>query len=503
MKLFYTLLLSLICITAAFSATYPANVQNVLQKAGQNRPELEKVLKHYRNDSLKFKAVCFLIGNMDIHVARTYYWADSLNNKVPFDELGYPDYETAVKSFNAMSAKTKLHPVQVKVPDVECMTAKYLIRNIDQAFKLWQKPWAQNLTFEQFCEYLLPYRIATESMQDWRLKYDSVFCNLSDRYTALSLKQAVTKFNNNLAGWFFNSGELERLPEIFSGPLNLLFRKQGACPNMVLVTAYMLRSQGIPCAIDFTPAWATSTGAHYWDVSFNEVGDELPFDGAVQGPNQFIMKREPSKVLRMTYSRQPESLAMQFPDETIPDNFLRLTNYTDVTHNYWKVFDLKARLFPKYLKRKISLVSVFNGFSWRPVFWGRNKAGYSIYQEMSCGVVYLPLVMQDHKTMPAGYPVLLQSDGSCLELRINKQKRISIRIDEKVDYLKYRQGKKYTLFYWDDQWKKMETKMIDEGKFLAFDHVPSNTLYLLVPEYSQHKERPFTVDASSGGMSWW
>ena len=35
-----------------------------LQQAGTNRPELEKVLAHYQNDSLKYQATVFLIKNM-------------------------------------------------------------------------------------------------------------------------------------------------------------------------------------------------------------------------------------------------------------------------------------------------------------------------------------------------------------------------------------------------------------------------------------------------------
>ena len=40
------------------------------------------------------------------------------------------------------------------------ITAEYLIDNIDRAFDNWQKrPWNRSLSFEDFCEYLLPYRV--------------------------------------------------------------------------------------------------------------------------------------------------------------------------------------------------------------------------------------------------------------------------------------------------------------------------------------------------------
>lgn len=48
-----------------------ASLEVALQAAGDNRSELEKVLRRYRQhagDSLKYKAACFLIENMPFHV---------------------------------------------------------------------------------------------------------------------------------------------------------------------------------------------------------------------------------------------------------------------------------------------------------------------------------------------------------------------------------------------------------------------------------------------------
>ena len=45
-----------------------------MEKAGDNRQELEKVLRHYQQspaDSLKYKAACFLIENMPYYEVKT------------------------------------------------------------------------------------------------------------------------------------------------------------------------------------------------------------------------------------------------------------------------------------------------------------------------------------------------------------------------------------------------------------------------------------------------
>lgn len=47
--------------------------------------------------------------------------------------------------------------------DAEKIKASYLIKNIEEAFKVWNKPWNLFLTFEEFCEYILPYKVNLNS----------------------------------------------------------------------------------------------------------------------------------------------------------------------------------------------------------------------------------------------------------------------------------------------------------------------------------------------------
>ena len=53
----------LLILSAGCRHTDP-DLENALRQAGENRSQLEQVLDHYRNDSLKYKAACFLIANM-------------------------------------------------------------------------------------------------------------------------------------------------------------------------------------------------------------------------------------------------------------------------------------------------------------------------------------------------------------------------------------------------------------------------------------------------------
>ena len=57
----------------------PDRLQYALVFAGENRIELEKVLEHYKSDSLKYRAACFLIKNMPRWYAYDGWQLDTLH----------------------------------------------------------------------------------------------------------------------------------------------------------------------------------------------------------------------------------------------------------------------------------------------------------------------------------------------------------------------------------------------------------------------------------------
>ncbi|NDW17976.1 hypothetical protein D0T53_03470 [Dysgonomonas sp. 216] len=181
MKKYLTITLGMILFPfTGFAFPVPENVTKILEQSGKNRTELEKVLGYYQNDSLKYAAACFLIENMDIHNSVTYYWVDSLNNKVEFNELDYPDWDSSISAFEEIKGQTQgIHPVPVIIQDMHVIKSDFLIENIDLAFSEW-KTEHNKIAFNDFCEYILPYRIASEPLQDWRKLYRSKFSGFNN-----------------------------------------------------------------------------------------------------------------------------------------------------------------------------------------------------------------------------------------------------------------------------------------------------------------------------------
>ena len=93
---------------------------------------------------------------------------DGKGNALPFDVLSYKGLGEAQRALTELEKKhgtAKFDRLKV-ASDLETVTADYLIDNIDLAFKAWRaKPWAKNMSFDTFCECILPYRANREPVE--------------------------------------------------------------------------------------------------------------------------------------------------------------------------------------------------------------------------------------------------------------------------------------------------------------------------------------------------
>ncbi len=509
--------LPVISIEAQTAKTYPTLVEAVLQKAGANRVELEQFLDKYRTDepkssgnsntknetNLKYKAACFLVSNMDIHYSETFYWADSLNQKVEFNEQSYPNYSESKKAFKELTAKRKLHAIIGKEYDIHKIKGAFLIQNLESAFSAWQSSKSNYLTFDEFCEYLLPYRSLTEKLEVWRPQFADTFKIKDQGNRWNSITEPANDLSKTVGAYFINSFSFEEKnnPTSFLSPSQLLFRKQGHCEDQVNLTNLVFRSQGLPCSVNMIPYHATSTGRHYWNSTIDRNHDIVAFEGS-RTTEEFKLGREPSKVVKFTYSKQKDVPGNWVEESEIPDNYLRRTNFIDVTDQYWRTKDLRCTLSITQQK-KLAYIAVFNGLQWCPAYWGKiTEKSDVVFPKMSCGVAYLPMLYVNGKLVPAAYPTLLYDTKEEKVLKPDKENRHTITLNEQENYLKYRTGKRYRLYYWDNKWELITEKTATLEPRLTFENVPSNALLLMVPEYSARKERPFVVN-ENGERVWW
>ncbi len=274
MKVLFKLLWILLIAGILEACNASGRLEYALECAATNKGELEKVLEHYKDEPEKYKAACFLIENMPYHYALEGEELDSLKTVLASaDAYGVMLKDTAVPDWDYYTPSG----LQRK-PDVLNIRAEFLINNIDLAFDGWKKrPWNASLSFADFCEWLLPYRIGNETPDNWRQIYHDRYSFLLDEvYTGSDVVEAVSvvweylqKEDPYRFTWVFNYPHL--------GGEYLLHNRIGKCQDACDFMIYVMRAIGVPVAYDFYTFNAETRKGHVWNVVRDVTGVCLPF----------------------------------------------------------------------------------------------------------------------------------------------------------------------------------------------------------------------------------
>lgn len=501
-----TILKLIFILSPAFVfAQYPDQIEAALKKAGNNRPQLEKALK-YSSDTkneLKLKAMEFLITNMDIHNTSDYYWEDASGQKIEYSELKYPDFEEAKNAFVKLKEQNPgIKPKSFISKDIETIQADFLIKNLENAFKAWKETELKNISFTDFCEYILPYRIDVEPLQQWRSIYSEKFKWINKQISSKEFSQVLPYVKDDYEKWFTNTwGEQRKEPLPRLSALQLLQRKQGPCPDIADLGVFIMRSQGVPATVNVIPFWATSTGGHFMNTFFGDQMKEYYCDYGAKSFDEKL-QREPSKVLRITYSKNPNTLAAFEDSNNIPPGILQQENYIDVTKDFWDTRDVSCSLYQTQKQSKIVYATTFNGLIWQPFWWGAIINNETVFTSLCKETVIIPQYFTNGKLIPAGPPLVIgQNDNKVLIPDLNQRRDIILA--EKEKYLKFKLGVSYKLFYWQDGWKIAGAHNVTTAlSELKFEKVPKNALLLLVASDTKHLERPFTIE-DDGSRTWY
>ena len=356
-----------------------------LQSAGNSRNELEKVLLYYRensSDSLKYRAVCFLIVNMPFY---SYLSGKQLEN--------YKSYYSWLKKSKgkspeqvADSVKKVFGPIgnMVRKRDILEIDSAYLCHNIEWAFKVWkEQPWGKNISFDMFCEYILPYRIDDEPLAYWREMYYEKYNSLLD---SLRMSNTLDKEDPVVAASYLIERLLDKehiftsvTPTSFGhiGPEYVQYLS-GSCREVTDFCVYLFRALGIPCAIDFIPMSGSGSAGHFWLVTWDKNGEDYKMD--FPDPLQLVRKSwwyamdMSAKMYRYTFSVNRgvyESMAA-YGEELYP--FWRLPKFKDVTHGYAQYYkkEMKIpseRIYKEKRDGKIAYLCLSSRDRWIPVDW--------------------------------------------------------------------------------------------------------------------------------------
>ncbi len=519
------LIIFLIVVAFAISCTQnfekvPDSVLIVLKKSGSNRVELENVIKEFQSkeNALKLKAAYFLIENMEDKGFARFEVSDSDDNVIGFSALNYPDYNSMTRAWDSIVRfRGKLHQQKVEFKyDYEIISADYLINNVNQAFEVWENnPWTKFLNFDQFCEYILPYRSTNEPLEDWRSYFEKDYSWLKDSIQDVNDPVEVCNWiNNDIKSWFrFDPRFYEHATDL--GLTEMVEGKMGRCEDMTNLAIYAMRANGIPVMSDFTPYWAKSGNNHAWNAVVGADGKIVIFMGGEANPGHYKLNQAKAKVYRKTFALQPESLAAILKKNEEAPPYINRNGIVDVTREYVPVSDVEllTREIPDSIR--FAYICVFNTGEWKAIHWSFiEDEGMVRFTDMGTDIAYLPAFFINGEIIPAGNQFILTKEGEVEENRpevdspislklISTTKRVTKETTDFVEKTFLKEGETYELFYWDDKWIS-SGKQKAMGKPLLFNDIPSGAMYWLVNTIptKDRPERIFTVN-KEGNLTWW
>lgn len=493
-------------------------LEKALSLSGKNKGNLINVLEHYENtgEKEKYEAAVFLIKNMPIQKSINYYWVDENRNEIDFSELDYNDFEQAKIALGKLEDSLHIKPQQYFAKDITSITSEFLINNIDIAFEEWKKnPWSSSYSFDVFCEYILPYRSLEEPLEDWRQDYRFLVRQAkNDIEDNTDPTEACVQIINQLKEFSFVTRRPDPIP--FLSPKQMMFRREGSCPDLANTALLATRSLGVAVTFDFTPHYAASSNRHFWNTVINNEGKHIPFNSnSVNNKNNFLPyvynanRKRLGKVFRRTFSIQEASLASKIHELNIPKGFLRNKNVIDVTSEYVTVSDISMAI-EKFNHQSIAFLNVFNLGKWRVIDWGEKNDQQMVFKNLGRNLVYLPCIYKSNQKYHLSYPIFLDTEGGQHELKPDHQNIFSATLSRsnemKTDYIDYNtteieEGNTYVLKYWDKGWKELGTSIAtDKGVF--FQDIPSNSLFRLLPQKPDGFERIFMIEPNTHTIFW-
>ncbi|MBN2173460.1 MAG: transglutaminase domain-containing protein [Bacteroidales bacterium] len=517
-KIIFLVILSVLFACGPREFELPADVKEVLDQSGENRPELEQVINHYKESGnvIGEEAAYFLIGNMKNQGYLEYKLVDSTGAKVDFNVRDYKDYDALLDGWDEIeNNKGSIHfEKDTLYYDYNEIKADYLIMNIDLAQEAWEEnPWASHLNFEQFCEYVLPYRSSNEPIEEWREYFIRELSWVKDSVKdQTSPVEAACFVNDYIKSWFrFDPRYYEHPTD--QGLQEMLNVKLGRCEDMTNLAIYAMRALGIPVMSDFTPYWANTGNNHAWNAILDKNDSTIIFMGGEANPGEYSLGHKMAKVYRKTYAIQKNSLPEKMEKWEKAPPYLNSSSIRDVTPAYVPTSNVKIELtkgIPD--STNFAYLCVFNSGEWKAIDYTRLYGNKATYSKMGLGVAYLPAFYYDKEIIPAGDAFIL-TDSAKVEYKVpdgkkridltlfSTTKRITKETTDFIEHAEFNSGKSYILFYWNDKW-------IEAGKNIAIDEplvfkaVPSNAIYWLVEDGSRKEERIFTVD-DDGKQVWW
>lgn len=463
----------------------------------------EALLYHYTlpEDSLKKQAISFIINNISTHYSDIPVFTNRLTGREMSLDL------TAIENKSILLQIIEQHHLDISfrsVPDTTIVSNTFLLQDLEQAFRLWNKyPWADQVPFEIFLNYLLPYKVHGEKPADWRTFFINKFkpyiqALLHNNDLEISLQCTNDIYYHFIVYFLWQWFEYTSTPTLLTRYPSfdeLMVMQSGDCYGGAYLNVMALRSLGIPTALDFVPMWGRRNAGHYSEVFWDN--EQRRFRTASGREFRF-----PAKVFRYTFRQQNNWSA--FIQPVVQHNpflldFLKHDHWMDVTHEHTVTATVE---YEWEFTSDFAYICVLNYGRWMPIFWGKVEDGKARFENMGTDMLYRIAVPFGASYKPISSIFHVDETGSKTFFKPNPNERINLRLSRLNTGARswIRAGRNYSLFYYDGNgdWNLFDIQQAESDSLIVFENVPSNTLYWLWNIESDRRyrrlERPFLYE---------
>ncbi len=154
-------------MSISFMACRPQINETELEKAGDNRDEIEQTVQYFRDNKLNlgYESAVFLVNNMPYHIGFRGDLVNQYDNgyaDMAAHPIGQRDgfYKQLCKSLGTKEIYYDY--------DIHMLNSRQLISAITQTARIWNKSnWSRSYDDSIFFNYVLPYKVSNEPISEW------------------------------------------------------------------------------------------------------------------------------------------------------------------------------------------------------------------------------------------------------------------------------------------------------------------------------------------------
>ena len=361
----------------------------------------DSTLHYFKDDKFKLLSAVFLIKNLSDKFSYTSEHIDTLK----IIKLNGKMNDFLLEDWNWFNYRTTK-----KIYDRNVITNQYLIKNISLAVDIWRTmPWHDKYSFNEFCEYILPYRIDDEPLEDWRQLYLNHYSYLLDsiQQTNDVVKAAEIVANHLKREGFDNHKDIE-LPHL--GAKYLLHHRVGYCRENCDIATYAMRALGIPVTTDFYINSPSYNSSHYWSAIIDTTKLSIPFNYTESSPSRnYSLTRRIGKAYRKLFGDTIPKL-VKSNINNIPDLFTN-SHYIDVSQSYFpNVADITFSNIHQPSETELYLC-IFNGKSFSPIDVSPICHNSATFSNVERDCIFFPCIIRNGELMPIDVPILTGTDS--------------------------------------------------------------------------------------------